>query len=587
MSTKFERRNDMDALRAIAMLLGIGFHIGLAYTGTGWLITDKNDNQFFSWLCNASHGFRMPLFFVISGFFTAMLWKKRGLKRLLGHRFKRILLPCVAAVFTIGFAVTWSVEYTLRNAQPDTNAAKYSELTAADNKKLGEKLAVLKDWALVLKSHGGRSLVLKDDYEFLPHGKGSNLVLGETEKAVKVVFDQGVIRKLDNPVKAFEVSYEKFNEENPVTVWYSFGNTERAHKWAGNSDRTLSPLRARHLVLGWDNSLKLVKRGDKRQLVFENLPESSISTSSHLAGDEHITHHEKAGHHGHEASAGLTAAYQNMIRKPAFSEMVFAHMWFLWFLCWLVLIFAVCTFLWRQLKLKFPNRLVAMPWCFLWLIPITYLPQSLMHFGGIHFGPDTSLGLLPFPHTLFYYALFFGFGAVLFGRDGEKPKSPIRGWILLGFSLFILFPLGQDFATGQFGIVGKIFPDGSHLLWSNWVQVCYTWIMIFAWIDLFRVYFSKESKLMRYISDSSYWMYLVHMPLVFLGQHWVRQWDINAFIKFAVLNVLIFGILLTSYHLLVRSTFIGHFLNGRRYPFSKKKKALNQVHDSELEVKSQ
>ena len=299
-----------------------------------------------------------------------------------------------------------------------------------------------------------------------------------------------------------------------------------------------------------------------------------------------MIHHEEALT-AHAKMEGFKAVYYKLLSKPAFSEMVFAHMWFLWFLCWLVLIFAGAALLWRELNLKFPSKLVAMPWCFLWLLPLTYIPQSLMHFGGIHFGPDTSLGVLPFPHTLFYYALFFGFGAVLFGRDGEKPKSSLMGWGLMAVSLFILFPLGQDFATGQFGVVDKIFPEGSHQTWSNWIQVCYTWTMVFAWIHLFRVYCSKESKAMRYISDSSYWMYLIHMPLVFIGQHWVRNWDINAFVKFSILNIVIFGVLLLSYHFLVRSTYIGLFLNGRRYPLSGKKKALNQVHSSELEAKSQ
>ena len=95
--------------------------------------------------------------------------------------------------------------------------------------------------------------------------------------------------------------------------------------------------------------------------------------------------------------------------------------------------------------------------------------------------------------------------------------------------------------------------------------------MIFAWMDLFRYYFSKESKVMRYISDSSYWMYLAHIPLVILAQGWVANWNMPAIPKFILLNILIFAVLLASYHLFVRSSFIGTFLNGRRHPFFKKK----------------
>ena len=54
----------------------------------------------------AIHGFRMPLFFVVSGFFAAMLWRQRGMKEMLKHRAKRILLP----LFTLGAVMiiaTW------------------------------------------------------------------------------------------------------------------------------------------------------------------------------------------------------------------------------------------------------------------------------------------------------------------------------------------------------------------------------------------------------------------------------------------------------------------------------------------------
>ena len=37
----------------------------------------------------------MPLFFLVSGFFTAMLWRKRGVSSLLKHRYARIFIPCM------------------------------------------------------------------------------------------------------------------------------------------------------------------------------------------------------------------------------------------------------------------------------------------------------------------------------------------------------------------------------------------------------------------------------------------------------------------------------------------------------------
>lgn len=49
----------------------------------------------------AVHGFRMPVLFLVGGFFTAMLWQRRGLRGLIIHRIRRIGLPLGLAVVTL------------------------------------------------------------------------------------------------------------------------------------------------------------------------------------------------------------------------------------------------------------------------------------------------------------------------------------------------------------------------------------------------------------------------------------------------------------------------------------------------------
>ena len=95
-----KRYHDLDALRGFAMLLGIVLH-GLMSFMPIPLPVPQDINQspeIYGYVFNIIHGFRMPLFFLISGFFTAMLWRKRGLRNLLKHRAKRILLPLAVAV---------------------------------------------------------------------------------------------------------------------------------------------------------------------------------------------------------------------------------------------------------------------------------------------------------------------------------------------------------------------------------------------------------------------------------------------------------------------------------------------------------
>jgi peptidoglycan/LPS O-acetylase OafA/YrhL len=74
---------------------------------------------------------------------------------------------------------------------------------------------------------------------------------------------------------------------------------------------------------------------------------------------------------------------------------------------------------------------------------------------------------------------------------------------------------------------------------------------------------------MRYVSDSSYWLYLVHIPLMMVLQFVVRAWQVPAVIKYALVCVVACTLLLISYALFVRYTPIGTLLNGKRYRLRK------------------
>jgi peptidoglycan/LPS O-acetylase OafA/YrhL len=75
---------------------------------------------------------------------------------------------------------------------------------------------------------------------------------------------------------------------------------------------------------------------------------------------------------------------------------------------------------------------------------------------------------------------------------------------------------------------------------------------------------SGYSAARRYLADASYWIYLAHLPLVMALQIAVARTDLPAMVKFPLVLVTVITILLASYHLLVRYSFIGAVLNGRR-----------------------
>ena len=97
MSEVAARRYDLDLLRAFAMMLGIGLHTAVATLALPGVSAEGP----LAWFAAGVHGFRMPLFFLLSGFFTALLWQRRGARGLLRDRSRRVALPLLVSVVTI------------------------------------------------------------------------------------------------------------------------------------------------------------------------------------------------------------------------------------------------------------------------------------------------------------------------------------------------------------------------------------------------------------------------------------------------------------------------------------------------------
>jgi len=90
------------------------------------------------------------------------------------------------------------------------------------------------------------------------------------------------------------------------------------------------------------------------------------------------------------------------------------------------------------------------------------------------------------------------------------------------------------------------------------------WTTSFAAIGLALRFMSGFSRIRRYLADASYWLYLIHMPVVMALQLAVSQLDWPWPAKFALILGTAIPVMLASYHWLVRDSFIGRVLNGRR-----------------------
>jgi peptidoglycan/LPS O-acetylase OafA/YrhL len=98
---------------------------------------------------------------------------------------------------------------------------------------------------------------------------------------------------------------------------------------------------------------------------------------------------------------------------------------------------------------------------------------------------------------------------------------------------------------------------------------CYTaaiWFWTFGLIGAAMRFCSRPSALRRYLADASYWLYLAHLPIVFGLQVVLMKVPLHWSIKFPLIVAITLALLFASYHYLVRPTFIGAWLNGRKYP---------------------
>ncbi|HFQ5649666.1 TPA: glucans biosynthesis protein MdoC [Yersinia enterocolitica] len=93
-----QRKYFLDAIRAYLMLLGIPFHLSLIYSSNHWAVNSSHSSLVFTLLNDFIHAFRMQVFFVISGYFSFMLYQRYERQRWLQVRMERVVIPLITAI---------------------------------------------------------------------------------------------------------------------------------------------------------------------------------------------------------------------------------------------------------------------------------------------------------------------------------------------------------------------------------------------------------------------------------------------------------------------------------------------------------
>ena len=88
-------------MRSILMMLGIVLHAAVIFSNKSWLITDNDSSPVYNVIVEFIHLFRMPAFFIVSGFFCYMTLNRYGARLFLKVRIPRIFIPLVITALTL------------------------------------------------------------------------------------------------------------------------------------------------------------------------------------------------------------------------------------------------------------------------------------------------------------------------------------------------------------------------------------------------------------------------------------------------------------------------------------------------------
>ena len=154
-------------------------------------------------------------------------------------------------------------------------------------------------------------------------------------------------------------------------------------------------------------------------------------------------------------------------------------------------------------------------------------------------------------YFLFGYRLYKN--NLLFDFIKSNWKFYLIGGLTVTIIFFILNTQASNFAKED-------------VRWIPWVilKISSAVLLSFSFIGLAEQKFSNLNPIVRFISDSSYWVYLIHLPLVAFITFFMFKITIFAELKFLIAIILTSAICLVTYKYFVRSTIIGILLNGKK-----------------------
>lgn len=239
------------------------------------------------------------------------------------------------------------------------------------------------------------------------------------------------------------------------------------------------------------------------------------------------------------------------------------HLWFLYDLLFFyavaLLVMPLVERVSGRLRERGAERFAALvtrgwaPWVLAGVTMLTLYPMPTA-------GLETSTSFTPPLRVLAAYGIFFGFGWLVYVRREvvDAFAERLGRHVVLGTVasvLYLVAALRPPLAD----------PGAAHLLGITLASLA-MWLLIFAITGLFVRYLDRPSPVGRYLSDASYWLYLIHLPVTIWMPGLLAGFAWPAPVKFGLVLGTTVAVTLITYHYFVRATTVGVVLNGRRYP---------------------
>lgn len=232
------------------------------------------------------------------------------------------------------------------------------------------------------------------------------------------------------------------------------------------------------------------------------------------------------------------------------------HLWFLYYLFGFTLIGALLSrFRWLT-----PKWLLSRP---RWLVlcPILLIPGAFA--GGTPLAAPESF--IPHWWPFAFYGLYFAAGWQLYSREYllDACRPYLVHLLVAGALLYV--PFYWMMPTLDLTILSKA---SSQSIWIRTTEGLLTAYLSVTWtivaLLLGQRFLAHRSSFLSFVADSSYWVYLLHLPIVIFLQTLLIPLEAPWWIKLAIVLVGTMYACITSYVVFVRYTPVGWMLHGKR-----------------------